>query len=287
MTSFVIGKLPPPPEGTRYVLRQAGGHHEQNGDSVIPNLEHNDGSFLKFFRWPQRGTTELAFYQRVFDLNCRDLTIISLFSCVPHFKGLYTTNFHGKEVQFIKVEDITRRFFRPCILDVKLKADIHDPSSHHDHPIYTFAQKHGFLIDGIQVYHRLTEQYLSFGKAFGRTLDEDGVQRGLFSFLNADSGVDEFIVQAFLERLESIRKWASGQSHFSFYRSSLLLVYDAVEDSCLNLEHALSLTDIRMVDFGKVYASDKTDTSYEKAIASLSKCLNRTLSSTGDVEEKN
>uniref|UniRef100_T1JME0 Kinase n=1 Tax=Strigamia maritima TaxID=126957 RepID=T1JME0_STRMM len=218
MTTYVVGSLPPPPEGTRYVLRQAGGHHEQNGDNLVI------------------------------------------------------------QVQFLKVEDITRRFQRPCILDIKLKADVHDPfSAHSSHPIYTFAQKYNFLIDGIQVYHKNTNRYVSFGKSFGRWLDEDGVERGLLTFLNADSGVNEFLICAFLERLEKIKTWANQQCHFSFYRSSLLLVYDAVDHPAFNRNEALAITDVRMVDFAKVYSSSETDCKYENAIGNFMQCLRKLL----------
>lgn len=270
-------ELPPPPEGTRYVRHQAGGHQTKNGDVVIPNLEHLDGSFLKFYRSPSRGNIELTFYQRVFDLDCTEPTLLELRTLIPKFHGIFTASLKGREVRFLKVEDITRQFSHPCVLDVKLKADIHDPQSNHSHPVYPFAIKRGFLIDGIHVYDRSSKKYVSFSKDYGRKLDEAGVSKALTYFLNGDSPLDKWLIQALLNRLEHVSSWAQRQCHFSFYRSSLLLVYDSQERLCQSLEEALSRTDVRMVDFAKVHPSACCDQRYLQAVQNLTDYFSQIL----------
>jgi len=171
----MLSDLPKPPSNTKYVERQAGGHWAGNGDDLPPNLQHVDGTFLKLIRDSPRYLKELNFYKKVFDENSKDQDLLKLRPFLPTFYGVFRTRFAGKEVQYLKLEDITKNYRHPCLLDVKLKANIHDPRSQNTHKERELAQKMGFLLDGMQVYNKSTRQYNSFQKKFGQNLDEEGM----------------------------------------------------------------------------------------------------------------
>lgn len=63
------------------------------------------------------------------------------------------------EIKYLKLEDITQKYRIPCLLDVKMKADIHDPNSTNVHQSFQTAQKMGFLVDGLQVKNVIREAH--------------------------------------------------------------------------------------------------------------------------------
>lgn len=280
--------LPPPPQNTKYVERQAGGHCASNGDDLFPNLQHVDGTFLKLIRDSPRYVRELLFYQKVFqDDRDSDEDIVQLRKLLPNFYGIFIASIAGKEIKYLKLEDLTRKYKLPCLLDIKMKANIHDPNSNNTHEVFEIADRVGFLLDGLQVYDHQTHQYISYQKKFGKGLDEEGVDRALRLYLNGSGEHSKLLVKSFLRRLRQIRNWATTQRRFTFYRSSLLFVYDAAyfengysssPQDCLQKNGKTQtldeLTDIRLLDFPKVYESKENDVEYCEALDNLIRYFN-------------
>ncbi|GAB6019206.1 hypothetical protein CHUAL_000820 [Chamberlinius hualienensis] len=250
---------------TKYVERQAGGHFAANGDTLMPNLQRSDGTFLKLIRDSPRYFEEVTFYRNVFSLveddnisqhQNEEKGKTTLKNLIPRYYGIFKTYYQGQELQYLILEDLTRRLQMPCVLDIKLKADIHDPNSQNCHPVFPVATKLGFLIDGITFYNMQLGCYQSFGKSLGRNLSENEVKLELLKYVNGHRG----IILSFIERLKSIEFWARQQRSYHFYRSSLLFVYDAediVDHSLFKVSNVSS--DVRLIDFAKVYYRNDND----------------------------
>lgn len=162
-----------------------------------------------------------------------------------------------------------------------MKSDVHDPHSENEHTISDLSKKKSFLLDGLQVYDIATRKYISHQKAFGRNLNEETMKEAVHQFVNGYQTMkSKEVVRRILRRLQSVRMWALSQQKFSFYRSSLLLVYDAqffltstISDSLPNLATTDDVTCVRMVDFAKYQESTETDHLYVKAVDNLIGCF--------------
>lgn len=93
------------------------------------------------------------------------------------------------------LEDLTRKFRHPCILDMKIGV-----RSHHDGAspekkarmeakcVATTSRQLGFRICGMQIYDIAAEEFKWQDKYFGRTLTVDTVAESLGLFFSANTG---------------------------------------------------------------------------------------------------
>jgi len=92
------------------------------------------------------------------------------------------------------------------------------------------------------------------------------------------------LINAFLRRLNQIESWFSTQNSYTFFASSLFLVYDA--DICdretteMNDEEIDRFVDVRMIDFTHVFPASTVDTNYLTGLRSLISYFIRLMPST-------
>nr|XP_018901630.1 PREDICTED: inositol polyphosphate multikinase-like [Bemisia tabaci]XP_018901631.1 PREDICTED: inositol polyphosphate multikinase-like [Bemisia tabaci]XP_018901632.1 PREDICTED: inositol polyphosphate multikinase-like [Bemisia tabaci] len=211
------------------LFNQVGGHDFTNGSIGI--LKENSGCILKPIINAIKGKKEIGFYE---NLSVRNNAVhTELKSFVPKYLGTVDLKVNDKVVTFIRLEDLTDEFLKPCVMDVKMGAQTWEPNCPKNKQIAEDAKyieskrDFGFCIPGFIVHSPTSNRCLKFGKDFGRNLNKTTLPAALKTFLNADNGLNENLVLTFLKKLERIKRWFETQKNYAFYSSSILLVYDA------------------------------------------------------------
>ncbi|CAH1247034.1 IPMK [Branchiostoma lanceolatum] len=195
-------------------------------------LQHEDGTLLKPLQPPPRGQKELGFYQTIFDEDTKNRDLLTLRQFMPKYLGKFVPEDDPSQV-FIKLEDITRKFHQPCILDVKVGRRCYDLEATPD-KIEREKRKYppidivGFQLMGMRIYKRKTGEVVYYDKKYGRSLDEHHVGMGLTKYLTMDGTcpLQVQVLQAILCRLERIKRFIKTQSQICLFSSSLLIVYE-------------------------------------------------------------
>lgn len=84
-----------------------------------------NGTILKPILKPFNGQIEIDFYEEL--QRTRDEALIELKEFVPKYFGTRTLSYKDKEVKCIVLEDLTKDFKEPCIIDIKIGRRTWDP----------------------------------------------------------------------------------------------------------------------------------------------------------------
>ncbi|KAK3610717.1 hypothetical protein CHS0354_028111 [Potamilus streckersoni] len=218
------------PKGTVLPRNQVAGHKHE-GRSKLGLLQHEDGTILKASQKPPRGTREVDFYKQVFDATCTDKTILQLRSFLPRFFGVCHLEEYP-DVTYLKLENIVYPFRKPCVVDIKMGKRTYDPEAGpakiaKEVTKFPYVEKFGFQFTGMQTYDPVEQKTKFYDKFFCRKLGEDELlKKGLGAFFNLQQCLRRDAIQVLLEKLREIESWFASQTMFSFYASSLLLVYE-------------------------------------------------------------
>lgn len=304
------------PSGTQLLPHQVAGHVCQVGKDTISILhdQRQPGTVLKAANKPVCGEREIQFYRRVYS-DANDAKSIAntnadidrcwspLRSLTPHFFGTVRMPVAQRDVEFMRLQDLTHGMRRPCVMDVKIGARTWDPLATAS-KITAESEKYaackellGFCIPGFQVYERpqgdgdaLNVQ--RFGKDFGKSLTlRLEVRSVLLDFLNASDSADgeQVPLQLLLEILDgvaAIRHWAITQNDLRLYSSSILLAYDASGLPAFDVNGATQhseeerpplRTQVKMIDFAHAFdvaqctdtVADTYDVNYMDGVSTL------------------
>ncbi|XP_077999083.1 inositol polyphosphate multikinase-like [Glandiceps talaboti] len=220
---------PPLPEGCHPLEHQVAGHIHGQGKTKAGMLQYVDGTILKAMQRPPRGLRELDFYENVFRDDQEDSQFLSLQQFLPRFLGTFRAP--DSEITYLKLDDITQRFSKPCILDVKMGRQVYEKGASKEkaelaRKKYPPLEKVGFQLLGMRIYHPSIDEYVFYDKTYGRSLDEDQVIEGLARYLNSDEDLRTDVIPTFIQKLEEIQRWFEQQTRVHFFSSSLLLVYE-------------------------------------------------------------
>lgn len=220
------------PSGTIPLENQVAGHTFQEGTDAIGMLkDESDDIVLKPLTKPICGEREKSFYELL--QTTKNPCLLALKRLVPEYRGVVTADVNGKEVEFIKLVDLTHGMRKPCIMDIKVGKRTWDPLATKEKILveeekYAACKKTiGLCIPGFQVYDIETGKLHRFSKDYGKKLNETTFRDTLRLFLNAKSGLCRKLVIQILLELKSIQKWIRMQAYYKLYSSSILLVYDA------------------------------------------------------------
>lgn len=187
-------------------------------------------------------------------------------SSVPPQHQPAIRNRKNRPSRSIALEDLTHNFTLPCVLDCKLGTRQYDDDAtpekrrRHIHKANrTTSAKCGIRCTGMQSFKRTSEMFEARDKYRGRTLSECDLIPEFEWFFSDGHVIRIDCVIGILERLAELRRFHLGQSHFFFYSSSLLLVYEGCVDAVK--------VDVRMIDFAHtVLSNGKRDNGYLKGI---------------------
>ncbi|KAJ8361617.1 hypothetical protein SKAU_G00181420 [Synaphobranchus kaupii] len=181
---------------------QVAGH--KYGVDKVGILQHPDGTVLKQLQPPPRGLREMQFYSKVHGEDPSDRCLQELQRFLPAYYGTWRSPDTPNDL-YLKLEDVTQRFQKPCIMDVKIGQRSYDPFASRDKREqqinkYPLMQEIGFLVLGMRVYQVSSGTYKTYDQHYGRSLVKDALRDGLAKFFYNGDGLRKDAVT------DSIRK---------------------------------------------------------------------------------
>ncbi|RXM36361.1 Inositol polyphosphate multikinase [Acipenser ruthenus] len=226
---------------------QVAGH--KYGVDKVGILQHPDGTVLKQLQPPPRGPRELKFYSMVYDEHCCDPVLLDLQMHLPKYYGTWTPADAPNDL-YLKLDDVTRKFNKPCIMDVKIGQKSYDPyalKEKKDQQIrkYPLMEEIGFLVLGMRIYQVNTDSYETHDQHYGRGLIKETIKDGLTKFFFNGNSVRKDAIAASIQKVQKILQWFQSQSQLHFYASSLLFVYEGSSQQTAQMKRkAGSLADV-------------------------------------------
>ncbi|KAK5851339.1 hypothetical protein PBY51_002142 [Eleginops maclovinus] len=212
---------------------QVAGH--KYGVDTVGILQHPDGTVLKQLQPPPRGPREMQFYGMVYAEDCCDPCLLELQNHLPKYYGTWSSPDSPNDL-YLKLEDVTRRFVKPCIMDVKLGQRSYDPFASQEKREqqirkYPLMEEIGFLVLGMRVYKMCSDSFDTYDQHYGRGLLKDSIRDGLAKFFHNGVSLRKDAVSASIRRVQRILRWFESQQQLAFYASSLLFVYEGLPSS--------------------------------------------------------
>ncbi|MBN3274856.1 IPMK multikinase, partial [Polyodon spathula] len=262
---------------------QVAGH--KYGVDKVGILQHPDGTVLKQLQPPPRGPRELRFYSMVYDEHCCDPVLLDLQMFLPKYYGTWTPADAPNDL-YLKLDDVTRKFNKPCIMDVKIGQKSYDPyalKEKKDQQIrkYPLMEEIGFLVLGMRIYQVTTDSYETHDQHYGRGLVKETIKDGLTRFFFNGNSVRKDAIAASIQKVQNILQWFESQSQLHFYASSLLFVYEGSSPQTAQMKRkAGSLADVSTTPKG--CPTDGEVLEYNNNVCVISSMENgRTMASLG------
>lgn len=178
-------------------------------------------------------------------------------------------------MSYIVLEDLTTKFSKPSIMDIKVGVQTWDENAspekaEAERRKYPTQQVVGFRFTGMRVWNEAERRFKEHGRSFGYALDEQNLHKAFEEYLHDGTRVRTELIPPLLDRLREIESWFESQSDFRFYGSSLLFVYDSSSSQ--------PKLDVRMIDFAHVWPITEPngrDDGYLLGLRNIKRCLQR------------
>ncbi|XP_029767241.1 inositol polyphosphate multikinase [Terrapene carolina triunguis] len=175
----------------------------------------------------------MLFNEQVYAADCCDSVLLELRKYLPKYFGSWSPPTAPNDL-YLKLEDVTRKFNKPCIMDVKIGQKSYDPYASAEKiqqqvSKYPLMEEIGFLVLGMRVYHIHSDSYETQNQHYGRSLTKETIKDGMSRFFHNGYCLRKDAVAASIQKIEKILQWFESQEQLNFYASSLLFVY---EGSC-------------------------------------------------------
>ena len=153
---------------------------------------------------------------------------------------------HNRQSSIV-LQNLTKGFLKPCVLDIKLGAQLWDDEAPQDKrdrldkvSDATTSRSLGFRVAGMRVWKGEGPGYRAYDKLYGRTFTAETVLETLKEYLASDISAEQAKVLAarFLESVTEIREVLEKQES-RMYSASLLFVHEgdgAALDAALEAE---------------------------------------------------
>lgn len=204
----------------------------------------------------------------------------------------------------IVLEDLTSKFNKPCVLDLKMGTRTYSDSAPErkvrramEKAARTTTSSLGLRMCGLKVYDHSTNTYTFVDKYEGRAVSPSNIAEYISQFFSACPPQHRRgLVRALQRRLHQLHTAVAATTRYRFYSSSLLLVYDACPSVGTAAPESLdydALVDLRMIDFANTSCyvdgadtapqgtdPEDVDQGYLFGLASLEKLLGQQLEAT-------
>ena len=205
-----------------------------------------------------------------------------------------TGEFGTSPNSYILLNNVTTNFSKPCVLDIKLGTKTFEPDAPEKKKAYELEKyppqsEFGFRLTAMRIYDPSDEKsgvmgYVYYPKQYGRSLhSRESIKQALTLFLGGANLPKEIranrssAIQRILSRLKMIKKWFHDNRSFSFYGSSILIVYEG--DTVPNAKGGIEsdMAEAKMIDFGRVRRNPEGDLGYLKGVTVLIHILEEIL----------
>lgn len=272
-------------------LHQVGGHGAW--DKAQAMQLNKEGLVLKPVQKGERGKKEVAFYEDI-SSSSDPSSVRSAFSeLMPHYFGVSKKLMEdGSTGEFLMMENLTKGFKLPCVMDIKMGARTWAPDadaekqSKQDSSYRGTKIPFGFSVPGLNVFldtvfqdEEKPEQVVH-GKEFGRELGEETIDSLIPLYLGTETRehAARLLAKIFLEKLHPIQSLFQSQTTYNLYGSSLLFVYDAAACDEIDEARIRNSVCLKMIDFAHVWpAEGKLDTNYLHGVDNLIKLFEKVL----------
>uniref|UniRef100_A0A671W3T0 Kinase n=1 Tax=Sparus aurata TaxID=8175 RepID=A0A671W3T0_SPAAU len=147
-----------------------------------------------------------------------------------HLQRMKENAKHRNQYKFILLENLTWRYTRPCVLDLKMGTRQHGDDASEEkkaHQIRKCQQSTsasiGVRLCGMQVH---SGQLMFMNKYHGRKLTLAGFKEALYEFFHDGRRLRQELLSPVLRRLREMQAALEACESYRFYSSSLLIIYD-------------------------------------------------------------
>jgi 1D-myo-inositol-tetrakisphosphate 5-kinase/inositol-polyphosphate multikinase len=269
------------PEGYIPLPHQVGGHRHVDGKLGFLRRMGQEDILYKPVQPGIKGSTEVQFYQSLFGDAELPREVVSLRQLVPGYYCKETIRDRaGNLHEFLKLEDITHRYKKPCIMDVKVGRRVWDDFAEKDkidreRKKYPAQETLGFRIIGMRVYQPSTGDYVYYDKWYGRSITENTALQAVRNFFVCGEVNRVDVIPAILGKLQLFLGWFRTQTSLRLFATSLLLVYEGAPAN--HPDKPAPPVDIRLVDFAHTYESvsseGETDNNTLYGLENFEQCL--------------
>ncbi|CAL8075606.1 unnamed protein product [Calicophoron daubneyi] len=246
----------PLPENLSYYPNQVGGHERILYSSEL-------GTVYKRLEPFPKGPREVRFYERVFNLHCRDKKLLELRKFLPVYTGLcHDQSSHNL---YVSMEDLLSGLEKPAVCDIKIGRTTHTPDAtpaklSAERAKYAWHKEIGFSVTAMKTYDSSTGEEIHRGKNQCRSLEPSEIyEKGICLFLGEDLDRSRCLARNFAKKLSRLCHWFETQRKIAFYASSVLLSYDEQLDfKEKDTERSSAETDFSRTGGVRVYLIDFT-----------------------------
>nr|XP_039259771.1 inositol hexakisphosphate kinase 2-like [Styela clava] len=166
------------------------------------------------------------------------------------------TKHKGKTITYIILENLTKKFEKPCILDMKTGTQLYAKSectqekfSHRERKNRTTTTAAiGLRLSGFQVYQ--DGGFVCRDKFYGRGLTPKGLEDSVrLFFTGKNNALRRKMINNVIEKVQINISVLSNLHGYRFFGSSIVVVYEGHDADVIHVNDKSPRTDVRLVDF--------------------------------------
>jgi len=175
--------------------------------------------------------------------------------------------------KYMVIEDLTRYYKHPCVMDVKVGTRTFGDDATEAKKISqgnkctaTTTASLGVRLCGYKVFYPRTKSVTEVDKYAHRKLDKDTIIHSLYEYFHTGNHLRREVIQKFIDHLQTLRQTMEQDEAYRIYSSSLLFMYEGSIEEPANVQ-------VKMIDFEHTFLyTDKTkdlDDGYQFGLNSL------------------